>query len=91
MTISRLGCQAWEEGLVPEAELPKENTCKERFAIGKKKKKKKRKFNFSKQQSEVAISIELKCVKLNFNTKKYSSSAILGIILTNISLRESGP
>lgn len=41
MTIARLGCQAWEEGLVPEAELPKENTCKERFAIGKKKKRKK--------------------------------------------------
>lgn len=41
MTIARLGCQAYEEGLVPEAELPKENTCKERFTIGEKKKKKK--------------------------------------------------
>lgn len=40
MTIARLGCQAYEEGLVPEAELPKENTCKERFTIGEKKKKK---------------------------------------------------
>lgn len=41
MTMARLGCQACEEGLVPEAELPKENTCKERFTIGKEKKKKK--------------------------------------------------
>lgn len=38
MNIARLGCQAYEEGLVPEAELPKENTCKERLVIGEKKK-----------------------------------------------------
>lgn len=65
MNIARLGCQAYEEGLVPEAELPKENTCKERLVIGEKKKKT-RKFNFSKKQSQVTISIELKCVKLNY-------------------------
>lgn len=52
MNMASLGCQVYEEGLVPDAQLPKENNCKESLVKEIKKQKEMENKSFPKKKKK---------------------------------------